>query len=246
MALVFLSYSRIDGALADSVAKVLEELDIEYFRDVKDIDWGDSFTLEIRDALERAAAVLVVVSPASLKSQWVPYELGFAAALRKKVLPYLAHESVELPPYLRDVQYVTTTEQVREYFSQSNYRNPTPAAAQPSVPARKPAFDELCEIMPGLLIEMKKDLSEDTTRLIREFVLLPVRGVIFNSTKRRFFYVESEHPDLKNKVDLLEQHGFVVDVTPRNTPIYRMTEEFVRLLREAAFPERSGPGTPSN
>ena len=51
-----------------------------------------------------------------------------------------------------------------------------------------------------------------------------------HSSKKRFFYSEEKHPDLQNKVDLLESHGLVVDVTPGNAPMYRMTEDFVGLL----------------
>jgi len=36
---------------------------------------------------------------------------------------------------------------------------------------------------------------------------------------------------LKLKLDWLEEMGLIVDVTPKNTPIYRMTPEFARWLR---------------
>jgi hypothetical protein len=46
----------------------------------------------------------------------------------------------------------------------------------------------------------------------------------------RFAYYENEHDNLKWKIDILEENSYIIDVTPDNVPIYRMTEEFVDLL----------------
>lgn len=91
-------------------------------------------------------------------------------------------------------------------------------------------FSYLQGLMPDLLAEMATDLRGDKTHVVREFVVLPSRRVIFNSAKPRFAYYEEEHEGLRNKIDLLEEHGFVVDVTPEQTPVYRMTDEFEKLL----------------
>ena len=85
--------------------------------------------------------------------------------------------------------------------------------------------------MPDLISEMRTDVGEDATELVREFVLLPSPHVIFGHDKRRFVYFENEHPGLLVQVDWLEDMGLVVDVTPKNTPIYRLTSEFARWLR---------------
>jgi hypothetical protein len=86
--------------------------------------------------------------------------------------------------------------------------------------------------MPELIREMRLDLDGDGTDTIREFFVLPSPDVFLGGlTKRRFRYDESNHEGLREKLDLLEQEGFIVDVTPGNTPIYRMTEDFVQLIR---------------
>jgi hypothetical protein len=93
------------------------------------------------------------------------------------------------------------------------------------------AFIEAQRIMPELLAEMGNDLRNDSTELIREFVISHNRNCIFNHTKPRFEYYESDHSDLQLKVDWLVQMGFVAMVRVIPSPIYRMTPEFVMTLR---------------
>lgn len=97
---------------------------------------------------------------------------------------------------------------------------------------RKKQFQILLEKMPNLLKEMKEDLSSDNNQIIREFIILPNKHVIFNSTKKRFVYYEEEYENLKEKIDILENQHFVVDITNGNTSLYRMSEEFIRLINE--------------
>lgn len=88
------------------------------------------------------------------------------------------------------------------------------------------------QLMPDLIAEMREDARSDKARLISEFVVLPSRGVIFWSEKPRFAYYESEHPQLQLQIDWLEQRGLVVDVTPKNAPIYRMAIDLLGWLRK--------------
>lgn len=115
---VFISYSRVDENLADSLVSLFDEIGIECFLDRKDIDWGSSITYEIHKGLTECSTVIVIISPASLKSQWVPYEIGRAVGERKRILPLLTHPSLDLPGYLRDLNYKTDLKDVKEYFEQ--------------------------------------------------------------------------------------------------------------------------------
>jgi len=232
MSIVFISYSHVDSEVADSIVAVFEKLGIEYFRDVKHIEWGRSISAEVRGALERSIAILVILSPASVKSQWVPYEVGYGRALHKRVLPFLTHPSVDIPDYMGDLRRISNIEEMREYFENT----PLPEAVEiPTtrielVPTQTAA--KIIRSMPDLLVKMQCDVKSEGNELVREFVILPNRNVVFSSTKKRFCYFENEHRDLRNKVDILEQFRLVYDVTSKNTPIYRMNEEFVDWLRE--------------
>ena len=99
-------------------------------------------------------------------------------------------------------------------------------------------FLEADRLMPRLIAEMRADISTENTELVRELVILWNRNVIFSPGKPRFVYYESEHPDIRNQIDWLEEMGMVVDATVGKTPIYRMVSEFVEWLREGATYKR--------
>lgn len=113
---VFISYSHVDRERAQELSRELERLGVEMFIDEKNIKWGDPVPNTISDALRACSAVLVIVSPDSLKSSWVPYEIGIAKALGKTILPLLTHPSLELPGYLQNFNYKTNMNEVLQYF----------------------------------------------------------------------------------------------------------------------------------
>jgi hypothetical protein len=90
------------------------------------------------------------------------------------------------------------------------------------------------ELMPELIAEMSQDIRLEGYESVREFVLLPSERTLFNGgEKKRFVYFEAAIDNLIGKVQILEHEGLVIDVSPGNAPIYRMTEEFVELLKKA-------------
>jgi hypothetical protein len=96
----------------------------------------------------------------------------------------------------------------------------------------KKRFSKLNDVMPQLFQEMAKDLKEDQSATVREFVVLSNKNISFNSSKPRFMYFLSEHPNLKNQVSLLAEADYVQDVTVGNAPVFQMRDAFVLLLRE--------------
>lgn len=131
---VFLSYSHPDSEIVRQIATVLDEAGIEHFLDRKDIGWGDAITESVQEALHSCTHLLVVISPASLKSQWVPFEIGHALATGKRVLPMLTHPSLDAPDYLRGLKYIASIEAAREFFLDPSLRQPSarpkPAAGE--------------------------------------------------------------------------------------------------------------------
>lgn len=93
-------------------------------------------------------------------------------------------------------------------------------------------FLEAERLMPMLISEMRDDVQGDQSELIREILILPSPSVIFRSKKKRFVYYEDEHLDLQLQMDWLEEMGMVIDISRRDTPVYRMIPEFVHWLRE--------------
>jgi hypothetical protein len=46
----------------------------------------------------------------------------------------------------------------------------------------------------------------------------------------KIIYYDEDHDNLRGKIDVLQNHGYLVEVTPGNTPICRMSEEFVKFV----------------
>ena len=90
-------------------------------------------------------------------------------------------------------------------------------------------FRSVVSQMSDLISEMKNDLSSPENSLIREF-FLSKRSYSLNTGGPAFIYYVDDHQGLQSKVHILENHGYVKDITPGNAPMYRMTEDFVRLL----------------
>ena len=93
------------------------------------------------------------------------------------------------------------------------------------------AFQDALSLMPELLLDMARALKDEKTKLIREFFVLPNRRVMLGgSSKPRLIYIEEDYENLRNKLDILEDYGFIIDVRVGNAPIYRMTPELIKLL----------------
>lgn len=113
---VFISYSNVDQKEADKISRMLSKLGVDFFLDRKDIDLGDPINKKIQEALNDCSMILIIISPASLKSQWVPYEIGQAKALNKTILPYFLHPSLDVPSYLQGIHYKTKLNDLKKFF----------------------------------------------------------------------------------------------------------------------------------
>jgi len=92
-------------------------------------------------------------------------------------------------------------------------------------------FQDTLTLMPELLMDMARALKDEKTKLIREFFVLPNQRVMLGgSSKPRLIYFEDDYENLRNKLDILEDYGLIIDVRVGRSPIYRITPEFVRLL----------------
>ena len=101
-----------------------------------------------------------------------------------------------------------------------------------SLPATKSieaAFLKVKALMPKVLAEIKEDLTKEGNEFTREFFIISKHWTL-NVIDPCFVYYFEDHENLQGKIHILENYGFVIDVTPKNAKKYRMTEEFVELL----------------
>lgn len=98
--------------------------------------------------------------------------------------------------------------------------------------AERKSFTTIQAQMPDLIAEMKADLNREDGQMVREFFVLEKRSHrLGGSSKPRFAYYVEEHPQLHGQLEILENRGYIIDVTPGNTPVFRMTEEFAQFVK---------------
>lgn len=106
---IFISYSHEDAAKVNLLAANMVKRDAHVWVDTWELNVGDSLIQRIQEAITNSDALLVVLSKASVKSEWCKKELsaGLIRELDEKrvlVLPVLL-EDCEIPLFLRDKMY---------------------------------------------------------------------------------------------------------------------------------------------
>ena len=104
----FLSYSRTNKDFAVKLAKELKSEGFHIWVDQLDIPPGARWDAEVEKALEESEIFMVIITPASAKSENVLDEIGYAIDSGKRILPVLL-ETATLPLRLRRFQYVDFT-----------------------------------------------------------------------------------------------------------------------------------------
>jgi hypothetical protein len=92
----FISYSRANADIAVSLKERLLSRGIVVWRDVDDIPAGANWDWEIQEAICRCTHVVFVATSASVKSENVNDELGFARTKGKTIVPLMFDQS-DLP-----------------------------------------------------------------------------------------------------------------------------------------------------
>ena len=229
--------------------------DLKVWYDEFTLTVGDSLRRSINKGLANSRYGIVVISPNFLRKDWPQKELDGLDALevngRKVILPVWHQIDVigvrKYSPILAD-RVATSSEKGIEQVTidifkaiehsltkgkgvSLTHKFPDEHHLHNFVSASEKKFKKVQNMMPELITQFKTDLSTEDSKFIREFFVLPNNRVCLGgSEKPRLIYYEDEHKGLRNKIDILENQGFLIDVTPGNAPIYRMTEEFVELI----------------
>lgn len=106
---VFISYSHANADFAEKLAFQLVKARAQVWIDRWELNVGDSLLQRIEEAVTGASALIVVLSKASVASEWCRKELtaGLMRELEEKrvvVMPVLL-ESCDIPLFLRDKKY---------------------------------------------------------------------------------------------------------------------------------------------
>lgn len=118
MSKALVSYSQVDSEIADEIVRTLLKENIAIVRDVRDLSWGESVELKVDKGFNEISTVLVIISAASLKSQWMPYVIGYVTGKGKKVIPFITDTSLEIPADIKGLISFTQISQIQKYFSE--------------------------------------------------------------------------------------------------------------------------------
>jgi len=103
MANVFLAYAREDAAFADTLADALKKLGVGIRSDRSTVRPGDDWEQALRENLNAADSVIVVLSAAADQSANTMFEIGAADALGKPIIavrPAGPRSAATLPGFL--------------------------------------------------------------------------------------------------------------------------------------------------
>ncbi|WP_025693886.1 toll/interleukin-1 receptor domain-containing protein [Paenibacillus durus] len=106
---IFLSHTSFDKPFVEKLARDLKRIGVNVWFDKWEIKIGDSITWKIEDGIRENEYLGIILSPESLKSEWVRSELGAAwvkQMQQKKVfvLP-IYYRECEIPYFLADRRF---------------------------------------------------------------------------------------------------------------------------------------------
>ncbi|HEY9737274.1 MAG TPA: toll/interleukin-1 receptor domain-containing protein, partial [Trichocoleus sp.] len=120
MTQVFLAHAETDTATMEQIRRSLWREGITVWTSTTDIRTGEDLLQAVERGIEQADNVVYLLSPASQGSQYCQYELDYALALNKRVIPVLVSPTPDeqIPPSLRGLQYVDLTDnlQLEDYW----------------------------------------------------------------------------------------------------------------------------------
>lgn len=113
---VFLSYTEKERKWAKKIAADLRASGLTLWDPEEEISAGDNWALRIGNALERADAMVVLISPDSMASERVRRELDYALSsprFQGHLIPVQVKRTANLPWILKKFQFIDATRNSR-------------------------------------------------------------------------------------------------------------------------------------
>jgi len=121
---VFISHSSNDKKFVRTLKDCLNENGIETFVDEDQLDIGDNLLAKLEGALDKTSHLVIILSPASISSKWVNYELKKAldnhkTGVTQKIIP-IKYRECEIPPEINDLLHYDLTSEVVMPIDETN------------------------------------------------------------------------------------------------------------------------------
>jgi TIR domain len=172
---IFISYSRKDSETVDKIVARLDEDKFDTWIDREEIHGGDLWREEIVEAIDKAYAFVLMLSPDSVASDNVRKEVDLAEGANKALVPLLL-ASVKLPSRFRYqlagiqwIEYYRDPEaKYHELVQVLRTHQPQPSARRP------PSTREVEFVLKGLkLSQFSSEKQEQLLELIANFTGTP-------------------------------------------------------------------------
>ncbi len=113
---VFISHSSKDKKFVRTLKDCLIENSIDVWLDEDQLDLGDRLISKLENALDNSSHLVIILSPASIESDWVKYELKKAlnnhrTGLIQKIIP-IKYKECDLPVELNELLYSDLSKEV--------------------------------------------------------------------------------------------------------------------------------------
>lgn len=110
---VFLSYANTDKEFASALSNELERRGLSVWSDKQNLLPGDNWSLEIGKALAKSQAMVVLISPESMRSEKVRQEIEYAlghSSYEHRLFPVEIRPTEEVPWILRKFNILKSTQ----------------------------------------------------------------------------------------------------------------------------------------
>ena len=97
---VFISHSSNDKDVVSWIADVLKESGMDVWVDTREILPGDNWAEKIAKALEESQAMVVLLTPDTLNSKWMSWDIQYALgkkAYNKRIIPVIIGDPEDVP-----------------------------------------------------------------------------------------------------------------------------------------------------
>jgi len=125
---VFISYQRKDEEYASDVADYITSKQLDVYFDLEDIDLKQinqtenplAVTNSIKKGLNQSDYMIVIVSPNTYRSLWVPFEVGYAYDKKGDKMKILRHKGIiksTMPAYLKVKELLNGTTSLNRFLN---------------------------------------------------------------------------------------------------------------------------------
>lgn len=176
---VFISYKHEDRFIAETLADRLREIGFQPWIDFGSIEGGEAWRRAIETGLQNSFVFLVLLTPESVQSLWVKYEIDQAIKMKRPIIPLLIRPCV-LPSVIADLQHIDFSQNsqtafkslhrailsvlVQEHAPSANSQPPSSASMLSDAPTQPlPVFNEITEESEAIRVRPLVLVIEDTS-----------------------------------------------------------------------------------